>query len=555
MVSSSMIRLLLGGLGVLFLFLVNVDAKEYIVKDKIESVTVFMQNAQIFKQAKVSIPKGTSVLVFNDVSPYISRPSIQASGIGNFTITHTQYRYHMEVSPSKKNVTSPKALRRVKVLKDSIQFSQLRINKNTELLQAVDKESRLVLTHPLTNGNSKSDSLELLKGTAAFLREEYKELAEMKYFLSLKAKKLRDHHSSLQNELNELNALIQNQSIQPANKYHHQVIVTVYSNAATSGFVKLNYLTGQAGWSPQYDLKATNHQSDITLVYKAQIYQNTGTDWKQVKIKVSNANPNQGNTKPTLPTWFVNFQRFLKQKRTTKALYLEKASTSNIAEDAAEDIDFDEADLIDKYTTKVQNFSSVEFDISMRMNIETGGKMHYMGLRKEKVATQFQLYLVPKLEKDAFVVARLTGWESLDLLTGPANIYYGNTYIGKTVVDPSILEDTLEVSMGRDRSIYVERKRVSSETKKKLLENSKEYSAEYTISIKNKNSGEIDLIIEDHIPVSQNEKIEVSSTHGSGKLNKTRGLLSWDIKLSAHEKHNINYGYTIKYPKEEKISF
>jgi hypothetical protein len=90
MVSSSMIRLLLGGLGVLFLFLVNVDAKECIVKDKIESVAVFMQNAQIFKQAKVSIPKGTSVLVFNDVSPYISRPSIQASGIGNFTITHTQ---------------------------------------------------------------------------------------------------------------------------------------------------------------------------------------------------------------------------------------------------------------------------------------------------------------------------------------------------------------------------------------------------------------------------------------------------------------------------------
>ena len=519
-----------------------------------KNVTVFMQNAQIFREAKVSIPKGTSVFVFNDVSPYISRPSIQASCLGKFTITHTQYRYFMDPQKTQKNEASPKVLRRLEVLQDSIQYSQLRINQNNELLQAVDKESRLVINHPLLNGKSKSDSLELLKGTASFLRKEYQDLAQIRYDLSKKAKKLRDHHTRLQNEINELNALIRNQSIQPPNQYHHQVIVTVYSNAASSGTLRINYLTGQAGWNPQYDLKATNHQSDITLVYKAQIYQNTGQDWKQVKIKVSNANPNQGNTKPTLPVWFVNFQRYVTQPRAKKALYIESAASRvDIAEDAVEEKDF-EADMIEKYTNKVQNFSSVEFDISILMNVETGGKMHYMNLRTEKVPTQFQLYLVPKLEKDAFVVARLTGWESLDLLMGQANIYYGSTYIGKTVVDPSVLKDTLEVSMGRDRSVYVERKQTSRGVKKKLLENSKEYTAEYEIKIKNKNAGEIDLVIEDHIPISQNEKIEISSTTGKGKLDESRGLLSWEIKLSSLEKRSIEYGYTIKYPKDETLN-
>ncbi|MGB1037560.1 MAG: DUF4139 domain-containing protein, partial [Bacteroidia bacterium] len=92
------------------------------------------------------------------------------------------------------------------------------------------------------------------------------------------------------------------------------------------------------------------------------------------------------------------------------------------------------------------------------------------------------------------------------------------------------------------------------EVKKKLLENSKEYTAEYEIKIKNKNDGEINLVIEDHMPVSQNEKIVISSTYGGGKLNKSRGLLSWEIKLGSRGKETITYGYSIKYPKDETLS-
>lgn len=537
-----------------FVQLAFADEKEIEVNDKIKSVTVFMQNAQIFKQSYVSIPKGTSHLVFNDVSPHIHRASLQASGIGKFTILNTQYRYHMELAKEVKSKVSPQILKRVTVLTDSFQLSQLRINKNNELMQAVDKEKSLIMNHPLIKGASSPDSLELLQGTAAFLRQEFKDLANLRYNLSLRAKILADHHQSLKEEQQELNALVQNQNIRPQNKYHHQVIVTVYSQNATSGTVKLNYLTNQAGWHPQYDFKATDHQSDITLVYKAQVFQNTGEDWNQVKIKVSNANPNQGNTKPVLPTWFINFQRFLAKGRAKKALYLESASTTSVGKDEVEDMELEEkAEMLYNYTNKVQNFSSVEFDIAVPMSVAAGGKMHYMDLKVEKVATQFQLYLVPKLEKDAFVVARLTGWESLDLLTGQANIYYGNTFVGKTVVDPSVLDDTLEVSMGRDRSIYVERTKTNSGTKKKLIENSKVYSADYKITVKNKNRGKINLIIEDHIPVSQNDKIEVASTNSGGKLDESRGLISWDINLKGLETKTFKYSFSVKYPKDELI--
>ncbi|MDG1046081.1 MAG: DUF4139 domain-containing protein [Bacteroidia bacterium] len=532
------------------------EEKEIIVNDQIKSVTVFMQNAQLFKQAYTSIPKGTSHFVFNDVSPYINKASIQVAGIGKFTILNTQYRYYMETPNNQKSNVSPKFLEREKVLKDSLQNSQLRINKNSELMNAIEQERNLIMANPLVKGTSNSDSLELLKGTANFLRKELKELAQMKYVLSIQAKKMANHHKKLKHELRELRQLIQNQNIQPTPKYHHQVIVTVLSQSATNGTIKLNYLSGNAGWNPHYDLIAKDHQSDITLIYKAQVYQNTGKDWNQVKVKVSNANPNQGNTKPKLPIWFVNFQRFIHQDRAKKGLYLEgnAVSAKSVSMESVSEDDMEieeEASMLYEYTNKVQNFSSVEFDIALPMNVSSGGKPHYMDLKSEKVSTKFQLYLVPKLEKDAFVVARLTDWESLDLLTGQANIYYGNTFIGRTVVNPSVTDDTLEVSMGRDRSVYVERKKTDSQTKKKLIENSKVYSADYVITIKNKNRGEVHLTIEDHIPVSKNDKIEITSTHGNGKLNKETGVLSWDINLKGLEKKQLDYGFSLKYPKDE----
>ena len=108
--------------------------------------------------------------------------------------------------------------------------------------------------------------------------------------------------------------------------------------------------------------------------------------------------------------------------------------------------------------------------------------------------------------------------------------------------------------MGRDRSIYVERKKLKSKTKQKLIGNSKIYTADYSITIKNKNKGTINLIIEDNIPVSQNDKIEVTSEERNGYLNSKNGLISWNLDLNGYQKKELKYSYSIKYPKEETIA-
>lgn len=56
-----------------------------------------------------------------------------------------------------------------------------------------------------------------------------------------------------------------------------------------------------------------------------------------------------------------------------------------------------------------------------------------------------------------FLQADIDNWQSLNLLNGNANIYYGNTYIGNVMINANQLVDTLRVPFGVDKSIQVSR--------------------------------------------------------------------------------------------------
>ena len=71
----------------------------------------------------------------------------------------------------------------------------------------------------------------------------------------------------------------------------------------------VSYITPNASWLPFYDLRADNISQPINLVYKAQVRQNTGVDWKHIKLSLSSGNPNQNNQFTLLKAWYLYFGR------------------------------------------------------------------------------------------------------------------------------------------------------------------------------------------------------------------------------------------------------
>lgn len=337
----------------------------------------------------------------------------------------------------------------------------------------------------------------------------------------------------------------------------HQVLVYVTSEQTLNATLSINYAVNNAGWYPWYDIKAKSASDPIELVYKAAVHQNTGEDWSNVRLTVSNANPLRSATKPILPVWYINYyvQRVQATSAMKKVPYMQQESKEEMEDMAlAKDEDV-RAGMADDYTQRMQNFTSVEFEIDLPARIKNDGKAHFVSIARNELKGTFQHYIVPKLDNDAFVVANVVDWENLDLLPGNANLYFGNTYVGRTVLDPTIVTDTLKLAMGRDHSIAVKRTKLVSETKSKIIGSEKVYTATYQIEVRNNGTSETRITIEDQIPVTTNEKIKIELEKADrAKIDDRTGFLTWDIKIGSKKTEKLTYTYKVTYPKDQTIA-
>ncbi len=539
------------------------DETEKVIKSKISDVTVFTQGAQITRTGSTTIPKGSSYIIFEGVSPYINQQSIKVSGKGSFSILDVQYRYVYPEPIQQDTKELDKIQAQISKIQDSLNQHNLYLTNVRTKKQAIETERNLLLNHPLMQGKAKPDSLDLLKGTMNFIEVKLASLADRYLAISLEEAKMVKIQNAMNKRIYALRLASSNRPTPPPNQPKHQVLVSVTSQNNTSGKLEITYKVNQAGWSPWYDITAKDAGDDIELIYKAAVYQNTGEDWSNVHLKISNANPNQSNTKPNLPVWYIDYIKYTKALKATSAnrgYFKERKVEMNEDAEVAESADYaldnaPTAGMAYDFSQKMQNFSSIEFDISLPYNIKSNSKTHFVTVQKHNLKAEFQHYLVPKLDKDAFVVARITEWENLDLLVGNANIYFGNTFIGRTVIDPSIVSDTLEVSMGRYRSLAVNRTKLKAETKKQIVGSNKVYTATYEIELRNNSANPISLTLEDQVPKTTNTAIEIELVKpDGGKLNERTGLITWDLKLDPYKKRTIIFTYTVKYPKEEEIT-
>jgi len=90
-------------------------------------------------------------------------------------------------------------------------------------------------------------------------------------------------------KLNELLAKVQ-QQINSQNELYRrntsEIVVSLSAEAPTDANFEISYVVGNAGWVPQYDIRAINTKSPLQLSYKANVFQSTGEEWKNVKLKL-----------------------------------------------------------------------------------------------------------------------------------------------------------------------------------------------------------------------------------------------------------------------------
>lgn len=203
---------------------------------------------------------------------------------------------------------------------------------------------------------------------------------------------------------------------------------------------------------------------------------------------------------------------------------------------------------------QVENQTTVDFEINTPYTVKSDNKNYTVDMEVYDLPAFYQYYCVPKVDKDAFLIANIIDWEKYNLLEGEANVFFEETYVGKTLLDVRYASDTLDISLGRDKKVSVNREKIKDFTDKQFFGNKKEETRTWKTTVKNNKNQTINMIILDQAPVSTIEEIEVNVQNISGaKQNSETGEIKWEFELKPNDKKDFELKYSVKYPKYRNL--
>ena len=212
-------------------------------------------------------------------------------------------------------------------------------------------------------------------------------------------------------------------------------------------------------------------------------------------------------------------------------------------------------DGLEDYITVADKELDVTFDIDLPYDVPTNGKAQTVVLKEQQIAANYKFYAVPKLDKDVFLLAEIADWEKLNLLPGEANIIFEGTYIGKSFIDPSSTQDTLNLTMGRDKRVVVKKEKLVDFSSVKFLGAYKKQIFTYEITVKNNKKDAIEILVKDQYPISQDKEVDVELIESSEAANNNEtGVLTWKLKLEPGEVKKLKMSYSVKFPKDKTLN-
>lgn len=510
------------------------------VTSEMKEATIFFQGAQLTREAQVRVPAGINELVFTQLPLDIDASSIQVRATGALTILSVSHRTNF--------LESPALSKEIRQMEDSLRFYKNRLDLNRATLKVYEEEEALLAANRSLGGSERGVQVAELKAAADFLRQRLQDIKANWLKVRQDVEKDEERYNRINQQLSRLRG---NSTAQVG-----EVVVQVSAHAASNSNFSLSYNIYQAGWVPVYDVRVADIDRNLELMLKADAFQNTGEDWKNVRLTFSTGNPRQWGQKPRLSQWFLRYEEDVVALRARQAgavlneVYAMDAEAAQYAPAPKAE----EALSAEDFVQVQEGQTTREFVVNTPYNLFSGRDRRVVELEGHSLPAQYEYYVVPKLHTDAFLVARVADWQDYALLPGEANLFMEGTFLGKTFIDPGMTTDTLELSLGRDQNIIVKRERIKDQSKRNFLGNRTTDTVGWEVSSRNNKGVPITLTIQDQVPLSTQQDIEVSVEEMSGAAyDKDRGFLSWRMELRSGETQQRTLRYTVRYPKNRRI--
>jgi uncharacterized protein (TIGR02231 family) len=536
----------------------------------ISNATVYFgYGAELVHNSRVKVDANTKIIVINGLSTQVDINSLQISCPDQVALLSQRYSVYYPAATER--VKSRDVLR----LEDSITQTGKEISRINNLVlieqEVLNKTGTLIEATVSTGGNRTMTSAEVLKLVEYYnTRIEKSKTAIYNHHQTVK--RLGEQVTDWKKKIVELNKMTPVPEVKPVG----QIILQVVCKKPEEIPISFSYYTNNAGWTPVYDVRVNSKTNKVNLVYKASLTQNSGIDWKKTKLTLSTGTPNFGIAAPVLSPWYLQLyvpELYNKMRSQVSRLRLQENTIQSMSDDNALKkemvvIGYGNDLLVQKegkdsliapstlqdYTTLNEGQLNTNFDIDLPYDIESDGQLHSVTIKDEEIVCVLKNYSVPRLDKEAYLLAEVANWQNLDLLPGDANIIMDDTYVGKSLIDPNTTADTLNLSLGKDKRVIVKKTLVKELSSLKTSGKDSRQIFTYEITVKNNKLTDINLLLKDQYPLSTIKEVEVKlEENNEAMVNQETGVLTWKVVLKPGESRKYRFAYAVKYPKDKRI--
>ncbi|HBF21408.1 MAG TPA: hypothetical protein DDW81_15010 [Cryomorphaceae bacterium] len=512
------------------------------VDSRINKVTVFQQGAQITRSGAANLGTGTYTILFPYLAQNLDPSSIQLRSDHEITILSISYRQNFL---NEDNL--PERLQSLQNKVDNINKLIQQLNAEDEALRA---EKDMIFSNQKIGGEQVALSVQQISQVASYFNKRIKEINLALLDIQEQKKKLTEERNRQQKQLQ-----LERQAF---SKRTGQVLVSVdVAKGATFRF-DLLYLVNSVSWYSTYDARVNDLSQPVELTHKAVVQQQSGEDWNDVDLILATGNPSAGAQIPYMNPWYVSFNTI--QGMANKSLRSIAAQAAGVVSNAdiryqSESLEMEDQAGFQNFAIN-QNLTQQEYTVDRKQTIASSNAPATVVLREINLPAKYEYHAKPRLDKDAFLIAKVYDWEQYDLLNGELSLFNNNTFVGKSFLNTENPGDTLQLSLGRDQNVVVSRTRIYNKQEKSFFGNNRIDQFTWKIEIRNTKKTAIDLILRDQVPVSQNEeiKVEIKDISG-GKLEEKSGIVKWRMILTPGQRIEKIISYELKYPKDKQINY
>ena len=260
------------------------EVPEKKIPTRVNEATVFLDGAQITRTKKVQVPKGTTLLKFAGLSPFINPKSIQVKADGNIMVLSVDHQLNYD--------EKAKQPAEIKALAENYRSLQDRIEEEKMHLSIIDEEIDLLNQNKKVAGQNKGLTVTDLRQVADYYAQKMTGLKTDRLKRNKQIIKLKQQQDTLMKKIKKIASI----KVYPTG----EINVKVSAKQATPADFTITYNVKNARWFPSYDIRATGVNEDLQWVYKANVSQNTQVDWDKVKLSFSSSNPDIPGEVPEL---------------------------------------------------------------------------------------------------------------------------------------------------------------------------------------------------------------------------------------------------------------